>query len=101
MKRFIQESYQLLKKEGIITLFPPKNKPRDFIQNCIPITLLNVEYNSILVLVLLHGYQFCMQAVVFVNSSDLIHGINANNSELRIGLYAVYTFLTLYGTEKS
>ena len=31
-------------KQGIITLLPKNNKPREFIQNWRPITLLNVEY---------------------------------------------------------
>ena len=31
-------------KQGIITLLPKKNKPREFIQNWRAITLLNVEY---------------------------------------------------------
>ena len=36
-----------------------------------------------------------------IRNSDIVHGIKANNKELRIGMYADDTFLILDGTEKS
>ena len=45
--KLLQKVNSHMQKQGIITLLPKNNKPRDKIKNWRPITLLNIEYKLV------------------------------------------------------